>query len=82
MESDMWLQDISNYQVFGIPLWVILLCGVAGILVDLDHPIAYYWLKGLNGRFLHTPLLIASCIVFLGCCAYIGGLLITLVLGR
>ena len=76
----MWLQGTTHYQVFGVPLWVIVLCGVIGILVDIDHPIAYYWIRSLNGRFLHTPLLITSGIVLCGCCAYIGGLLIRMVL--
>ena len=76
----MWLQNIIHYQVFSIPLWVIVLCGVIGILVDLDHPIAYYWLTKFNGQFLHTPLLIISCVVLCGCGAYIGGLLIRVVL--
>jgi len=67
--------------VFGVPLWIILLCGLVGILIDIDHPIAYYWIRDLDGRFLHTPLLIASCVVLCGCGAYIGGLLIRMVLG-
>ena len=65
-----------------IPLRAFCYCGAAGVLVDIDHPIAYYLLQGASGRFLHTPLLIASCIV-LGCLgAYIGGLFIGLVLRR
>lgn len=78
----MWLQSIIHSSLFGIPLWVIVLCGVIGILVDIDHPIAYYWLRSLDGQFLHTPLLIASGVVLCGCCAYLGGLCIKLVLGR
>jgi len=74
----MWLQDMANYSLFGVPLWVIMLCGVLGILVDLDHPIAYY--LNLDGRFLHTPLLIISGLIFLGCCAYITGLFLRMVL--
>jgi len=76
----MWLQSILHCQVLGIPLWVILLCGVIGVLVDIDHIIAYYWVRSLDGRFLHTPLLIISCVVLCGCCTYIGGLLLRMVL--
>ncbi len=77
----MRVRDILHYQVCSVPLWVIGLCGMVGVLVDLDHLIAYYWLTGLGGRFLHTPLLIVSGAVLLGCCAYITGLLVRLVLG-
>ena len=76
----MWLQSIIYYQVLGVPLWVIVLCGVVGILVDIDHPISYYWLRSLDGRFLHTPLLIGCGCVLLGVGAYIAGLLVKLVL--
>jgi len=74
-------RHIIRHQVRGVPLWVILLCGLAGVLVDIDHPIAYYLIPEWSGRFLHTPLLIGSSIVLCGCCAYIGGLLLRMVLG-
>ena len=77
----MWLQNILCYQVCGVPLWVILLCGLAGILVDIDHPIAYYLIPEWSGRFLHKPLLIISGIVLCGFCAYCAGLYIRMVLG-
>ena len=76
----MWIQNILHYQVLGIPLWVIGICGIIGILVDLDHLIAYYWLTGLNGRFLHTPILVISGIVLFGLGSYLTGLLVKLVL--
>ncbi len=77
----MWLQNIIHYPVFGVPLWVILLCGVLGVLVDIDHPIAHYLIPEWSGRFLHAPLLIISGVVLCGCCAYCAGLYIRLVLG-
>ena len=61
----MGIRHIMGYKVFNIPLYVIGLSGVAGVLVDLDHIIA------LGGRFLHTPLLIGSGVILIGCCAYI-----------
>ena len=76
----MWAQNILGVHVVGVPLWVILLCGLAGVLVDIDDFIAYYWLTTLDARFLHTPLLIVSCVVLCGCCAYIGGLFCWMVL--
>ena len=58
------------------------LCGAAGVLVDIDHPIAYYLLQEESGRFLHTPILFVSGIVL--CClgTYLGGLFVRLVLRR
>jgi len=58
------------------------LCGAIGVLVDIDHPIAYYLLQGTSGRFLHAPILIISCIML--CClgAYLGGLFFRLVLRK
>ena len=58
------------------------LCGATGVLVDIDHPIAYYLLQEAGGRFLHAPLLFVGGIVL--CClgAYLGGLFIKLVLRR
>lgn len=80
LASDMWIQNLLHHQVFSVPLWVILLCGLVGILVDIDHPISYYWLTNLGRQFLHTPLLIGSCIVLCCCGACVGGLLIRMVL--
>lgn len=77
----MWFQSFLNYSACGVPLWVILLCGLVGVLVDIDHLISYYLIPRQRGRFLHTPLLIISCVALLGCSAYLGGLLIKMVLG-
>lgn len=76
----MWLYNILHYSLFGIPLWVIGVCGLVGVLIDLDHIIAYYWATGLNGRFLHTPILIFSGLVLVGLGSYLAGLLVKLVL--
>ena len=76
----MWIQNILGITVGGVPLWVILLCGLVGVLVDIDHFIAHYWLTDLDARFLHTPLLIISCAVLCCCGACIAGLLIRMVL--
>ena len=76
----MWIQGILGVTVGGVPLWVILLCGLVGILVDLDHFIAHYWLTELDARFFHTPLLIVSCVILGSCSAYIAGLYLRMVL--
>ena len=45
-----------------MPLRVGLLCGLVGVLVDLDHPISLILYKG-HFRFLHPYLGLAACIV-------------------
>jgi len=70
------LQRRTPFLVFG-------LCGLVGVLPDLDHVLAYE--KGwdyLLVRPLHTPILIISSIILGGCLALLGGLLIKLVLKR
>ena len=69
------------------PLRIICLCGLAGILLDIDHLIAlvYYYplpAENLNLRIFHTPVLIIVSIAILGTCAYLGRLYIKLVLKR
>jgi len=76
----MWIRHIIHHLLRSQSLRIICYCGIAGILVDIDHPIAYYWLTGLDTRFLHIPLLISSSIVLCGCYAYIGGLYVRMVL--
>ena len=63
------------------PFYIGVMCGAISLLPDIDHIISYYWLKGLDGRFLHTPLLIwaGTLIVIMLSCA--SGLYIKLVLG-
>lgn len=60
-------------------------CGLAGVLVDLDHVVSLllwrYWNPQITeGRLWHTPLFITSClgICYLG--SHIGGLYSRLVL--
>ena len=77
----MWFKTLEDLSVCGVPLLVILLCGLAGVLVDLDHPIAHYLLPKLHERFLHTPILIICGLGLLYLCTYLGGLLLEVVLG-
>lgn len=47
-------------------VWVVLISGSAGILLDADHiPYVLGWLPGKHARFLHWPAFWAS-VVFLG----------------
>ena len=64
------------------PLLTFCLFGVLGVLPDIDHPISFYLLPGLSGRFLHTPLFILSGCVLIGLFAYFGRLLIWMVLNQ
>ena len=43
--------------------------GVFGVLVDLDHALAFL-LNIENGRWLHLPIFICAGIVFIGTIAY------------
>jgi len=68
-------------------LRIICLCGICGVLLDIDHIIAflYYYplpTEHLNLRIFHTPVLIITCLAILGTCAYLGRLYIKLVLKR
>jgi len=54
-------------------LLVGLLCGVVGVLTDLDHIVAYFVKH--SGRVYHTHILIVASCVFVGLIAYLGGLL-------
>ena len=76
------IRHTTNFKVRVTSLLVFWLCGVAGVLVDLDHPIAYYLLPELGGRFLHTPILIAGGLLLGGLGAYLAGLYFRLVLTR
>ena len=77
----MGIQRFSNNRVRGVPFWVIGICGVAGVLVDIDHLISY-WNKGYFTQTGHIPLAIISCLVLCGVGACVGGLYLKLVLKR
>jgi uncharacterized membrane protein len=73
------LDSVVHYKFRNVPLWVIGTCGLAGILVDIDHPITY-WFTGKTTRADHIPLAIISCIILCGVSPCIGGLYGRLVL--
>ena len=72
----MWYSFLDSMPFGMLALLVFGLCGVVGVLIDLDHPLAYYCLHKSNLRFLHKPILIVSCLVLCGLGAYLGGLLV------
>ena len=78
----MWVRDTVPFKVRNASLLAFCVCGIAGVLVDIDHIIANLLLPELSGRFLHTPLLIASSVVLCGLGAYLGGLFCGLVLTK
>ena len=63
-------------------LLAFVICGIAGVLVDVDHVISYYFVPEWGGHFLHPPLFVASCVVLVGLSAYLGGLLLRQILKR
>ena len=73
-------RDMVHRLLRSKPFYIGVMCGAISLLPDIDHIISYYWLKELDGRFLHTPLLIwaGTLIVIMLSCA--SGLYIKLVL--
>jgi hypothetical protein len=69
-----------EYRVYHNMLWtsfyIFGTCGLAGVLVDLDHLQAF----GCS-RTAHIPLLVGSCLVLLCYCACLGRLLMGKILG-
>ena len=62
--------------LFRTSLLIIGICGISGVLVDIDHFISYYFIPEWSGRFLHTPILFTCCVVLCGLITYLGGLLL------
>jgi len=65
--------EVRNTMLYNA-LFAFGICGLVGVLVDLDHLVAYF--TGWRGRFFHTPLLIASSLMLVGLGAYLGRLLL------
>lgn len=68
----MGLRDRFNSKMFEHPLFIFWICGLAGVVVDIDHPL-------FHSRAFHTPVLIISMCVIVSC---IGRLLYRLVLDK
>jgi len=74
--SSVWCRGMVHNILRSKPFRIGLLCGAISLLPDIDHIIAYYWLKGLDGRFLHIPILIWAGTLIVIMCAYLGRLYI------
>jgi hypothetical protein len=77
----MWVRNFLCFKVRGVPLWVIGACGLAGVLVDSDHVLAY-WATGHGSRADHVPLAIIAGALICGIIACSGGLYLKLVLKK
>jgi hypothetical protein len=75
------LHKIIHSKVLGVPFYVGFWGGLVSVLIDLDHPIAY-WITGKTERSAHIPIAIISGIVlcFVGAC--LGRLHFKMVLGK
>ena len=67
------LDYILHLQARGVPLYIVFLCGLAGICIDLDHVVSY-WLTGVAHRAAHIPLAVVSVLILCGVGAYLGRL--------
>jgi hypothetical protein len=70
-----WISLVANHSISGVPLVFIGIFGCAGVFLDIDHFIAYYYGRGLGYRFLHPYWLILSCVIMCIGSAFIGRLL-------
>jgi len=77
----MRIRHLLHIKLWGVPLYIVCLCGLVGMAVDVDRPLAY-WLEIPDGRFLHIPLLAGAVSIILYCCARAGGLFIGMVLKK
>ncbi len=69
------------FKMRSLPFWVIGLCGLVGVLVDLDHPITY-WITGHASRAAHLSIAVVSGLVLCSVIALCGGLFFKMVLTR
>jgi len=73
----MWDKFKSYIILRKSPLHIFGLCGIVGVLVDIDHPIAYVifgaekYFNPMYGRFLHIPFAIGSGIMLCRTCSHI-----------
>ena len=73
MSDSVWHRDMVHRLLRSKPFYIICCGGVCGVLPDIDHIISYYWLKELDGCFLHTPLLIWAGTLIVIMCSYYSG---------
>lgn len=78
----MWHFNKLCDAVWRSSFFVGVLCGFAGVFVDIDHVIKVVLFPNQSWRFLHPWFLISTCLVLLGLGAYFGGLHLKLVLRK
>jgi hypothetical protein len=81
MRNVVWFSNFRDIVEKHFALFVGFLCGCLGVLVDLDHPIAFL-LKIGDGRFFHYPFFFATFFLFCGLFSYMAGLLCSMVLKK
>jgi hypothetical protein len=68
----------AYYKMLWTSFYIFGLCGLASVLVDVDHVIALFlWKQGIpitEGRIWHTPIFIISSLVICCMVSYLGGL--------
>jgi hypothetical protein len=71
---DTWAHLFKCHQNGMLALCVGFLGGVLGVSVDIDHLLLLFGFKGvgLEGRPLHTTMLVISSLLFIGGCACLG----------
>jgi hypothetical protein len=77
----MEIQHLIHLGIRGVPLWIVGLCGLAGVLIDIDHLISY-WNRGHFSQVAHIPVAVVSFFVLCVACACCGGLYLKLVLTK
>lgn len=85
-DEDMWIRCLVCNLRSKRALAVGFCGGVVGVLIGLDHPLAYWIFEGhptfAQWRFWHIPLAVVAFAVACCCVAYIGGLFCRVVLKR
>lgn len=76
-----WIQNFRYSSEGLFALCIGIFGGIVGVLVDLDHPISFFF-QIANGRFLHYPLFFIVLFVFFCLCSYMGRLLFIMVLNN
>ena len=78
----MGIRHLLEYNIFGVPLYIICACGLMGVLPDLDHLVQAVWMHQWKERWFHIPLFTITCIVSLLVGAYVRRLYMAQVLRK
>lgn len=78
----MWLFSIRHFIQKHNAFLAFGTCGLAGIFVDVDHAVNYFFVQESGGRFLHGWFCFISILVLCGLISYIGRLYHQFVLSK